>query len=196
MKCGVIVDQSDRNDTECAANAVLENEGVKLCMIHANAYESEGLLTDDSQRFLADLRKYPSSFQRGDRVRIDGAGHRLNGSKGTVIEHINGSTHVKLDKHLLGAIKRMWFPWGYLVLDRSSIRIASEYASTDRWHVLWLRDARSPWVAVADTPSSCLEVVLRYYLANAIDVRKRRGRCVRLIGPGGIIAAEENGLHQ
>jgi hypothetical protein len=52
-KCGVIIDTSD--DTECGDDAILTNEGVSLCGIHAVVYYRNDLLTEES---IAKLREH------------------------------------------------------------------------------------------------------------------------------------------
>lgn len=189
MKCNVIVDQSDRTDIECTNDAVLSNEGVELCFSHANGYESAGLLTEDSKAYLANLRKYPSSFNRGDKVRIDAKGSRLHGYAGTVIEHIGHSTHVKLGKLEPGT---MWFPWGYLVLDRSRVRYSRRHKDIDGWCVAEFHEGVG-WLCIAHTGHLSTWQVLRSYVSFADEIRGGYRGCARLIGPGGIIAAEEDG---
>ncbi len=119
-KCGVIIDQRDRLDIECGRDAVMSNEGVELCLDHADAYSKEGLLLPDTKLLLHALLKYPCSFSPGDRVRVDRAGHCLHGDGGQVVEQIGQSTRVMLDRPTNPAIPCLWFPWGFLVNDPPS----------------------------------------------------------------------------
>ena len=194
MKCGVIIDTSNNKDVECQQDAVLSNEGVELCVNHANAYEANGLLTSDSASYLADLRKYPASFTRGDKVRIDNAYSRFHGTTGIVIAHIGDYTRVKLDKSAIGSIEPgwMWFPWGYLVIDRSCVRYSRKHAGNDGWCVGEFHEGIG-WVCGIHTGHLSLWEVLKGYLSFADEIRGGYPGCARLIGPGGIIAAEEDG---